>query len=274
MAQPQLQPDQWLLQEGAPHLAQLGFRAGDKGTHTSRTMMLEEFTALLSELPAKASRSEYAASIVEGNCLHKPTAATRKLTNQRLGELYGLDPSIPLFRVLRQFWGSDQSGRPLLALLLALARDPLIRATAEPVLCMHPGEELARQSLTNALNDAVGGRLNPEILDKVVRNAASSWTQSGHLLGRSRKLRQRIRPTPLSISYALLIGYVLGLRGYRLFESPWCRLFDASVDELIFAAMDAKRSGFIDLKHSGSVIEVGFSSVLTNEERQLSYGTS
>ncbi len=274
MSQPRLQSDQWLLHEDAPHFAKLGFRVGDKGTHTSRTMMLEELTALLTEVSAGASRSEYAAAIVDGNCLHKPTTATRKLTNQRLGELYGLDTSVPLFRVLRQFWGSDQAGRPLLALLLALARDPLLRATAEPVLRMHPGEELARQALTNALNEAVGGRFNPEILDKVVRNAASSWTQSGHLLGRSRKSRQRVRPTPLSVSFALLIGYVLGLRGYRMFESPWCRIFDASVDELIFTAMDAKRTGYIDLKHSGSVIEVGFSNVLTNEERQLSYGTN
>ncbi|MEX2218831.1 MAG: hypothetical protein WD749_08730 [Phycisphaerales bacterium] len=274
MAKPQLHHEQWFPGEDAPHLTRLGFRVGDKGTHTSRTMMLDELTLLLLEVPAGAARSEYAGAIVEGNCLRKPTTATRKLTNQRLGELYGLDPSVPLFRVLRQFWGPDQAGRPLLALLLALARDPLLRATAEPVFRMHPGEELARQALTNALNEAVGGRFNPEILDKIVRNAASSWTQAGHLLGRSRKSRQRVRPTPLSVAFALLIGYVLGLRGHRLFESPWCRVFDASVDELIFTVMDAKRTGYIDLKHAGSVIEVGFSGVLTNEERQLSYGTT
>ena len=275
VAAPHLNSDPWLLHDGdAPHLGKLGFRVGDKGTHTSRTMMLQELTELLSEVPPSAVRFEYAAAIVEGNCLHKPTAATRKLTNQRLGELYGLDPSVPLFRVFRQFWGVDQSGRPLLALLLALARDPLLRATADPILRIRPGEELARQTLTNALNDAVGGRFNPEILDKVVRNAASSWTQSGHLSGRSRKSRQRVRPTSLSVSFALLIGYVLGLRGHRLFESPWTRVFDASVDDLVFTAMDAKRTRYIDLKHAGSVIEVGFSGVLTSEERQLSYGTN
>jgi hypothetical protein len=71
-----------------------------------------------------------------------------------------------------------------------------------------------------------------------------------------------------------LIGYVLGLRGHRLFDSPWCRIFDASVDELVFTAMDAKRTGYIDLKHAGSVIEVGFSGVLTSDERRLSYGTN
>jgi hypothetical protein len=274
MAQTDLHRDRWCLHEDTPHVVELGFRAGDKGTHTSRTMMLEELTTLLADVASGASRADYATAIVDGNCLHKPTTSTRKLTNQRLGELYGLDSSVPLFRVLRQFWPIDQTGRPLLALLLALARDPLLRATAEPVLRMNPGDELARQSLTDALNDAVGGRLNPEILDKVVRNAASSWTQSGHLLGRSRKSRQRVRPTPLSIAYALMIGYLLGLRGYRLFESPWCRVFDASVDELIFAAMDAKRTGLIDLKHAGSVIEIGFSHVLTNGERRLSHGTN
>ena len=235
--------------------------------------MLDELTVLLDEVPGSASRSDYAEAIISGNCLRKPTGATRKLTNQRLGELYGLDTAITIFRVLRQFWNADQPGRPIIALLAALARDPLLRATADPVIRMQPGEELSRQQLTNAVSDAVASRLNAEILDKVVRNAASSWTQSGHLTGRSRKTRQRVRPTPLSTAYALMLGYLLGLRGQRLFESPWCRVFDASTDEVIFTAMDAKRSGYIDLKHAGSVIEVGFAGLLTSEERQLSHGT-
>jgi hypothetical protein len=40
----------------------------------------------------------------------------------------------------------------LLALLLALARDPLLRVTGPPVLQMRPGEQLARQQMTDALN--------------------------------------------------------------------------------------------------------------------------
>ena len=41
----------------------------------------------------------------------------------------------------------------------------------------------------------VGSRLNDAILDKVARNAGSSWSQSGHLQGRVRKIRLRVDPT-------------------------------------------------------------------------------
>jgi hypothetical protein len=42
---------------------------------------------------------------------------------------------------------ADKDGQPILALLLALARDPLLRTSAPPVLRMRPGEELARQQM-------------------------------------------------------------------------------------------------------------------------------
>lgn len=265
--------DPWLAGADSRQRDRFGFRVGDKGTHTSRTMMLAELTALLAHVPPESPRDQYAGAITDENVLRKPTGSTRKLTNQRLGELYCLDPSMPLFRILRLYWRADELGRPLLALLTALARDPLLRASADPILRMNPGEELARQALTNAIRAAVDDRLNAETLDKVVRNTASTWTQSGHLVGRARKIRHRVQPTPLSTAFALLLGYILGLRGERLFESAWCRVFDATFDELVFSAMDAKRTGYIELKHAGSVIDVGFSAVLTNEERQLSYGS-
>ena len=153
-----------------------GFRSGEKGTHTSRTIMLDELSILLESLGADAGRADYLAAIIEHNALGKQTAATRKLTAQRLSELYLLDPSAPLFRVLRRFWQDDTAGRPLLALLCSLARDPLLRATAEPVLAMRSGEELSRQKITDAISSAVGDRLNDATLDKVVRNVSSSWS--------------------------------------------------------------------------------------------------
>src|SRR4051794_31712265 len=85
-------------------VAAAGFRFGAKGTHTSRTIMFDDLQQLLAAAPAEAKRQDYAQSIIEGNGLSKPTAATRRLTNQRLGELYGLDPAIPTFRVLRRLW--------------------------------------------------------------------------------------------------------------------------------------------------------------------------
>src|ERR1035437_1898593 len=99
----------------------LGFRSGNKGTHTSRTMMLAELRAVLAAVPANGSRPDYVDAVVEGNCLRKPTTSTRRLTLQRLSELYGLAPEITIFRILRRLWDIDPDSRPLLALLAALA---------------------------------------------------------------------------------------------------------------------------------------------------------
>jgi hypothetical protein len=109
------------------YLRNTGFRWGQKGTHTSRTIMLDELRALLANCRPEASRTDYLSSIFEDNCLGKRTAATRKLSGQRLSELYALDPEVPLFRVMRYCWYADRQGQAFLALLLALARDPLLR---------------------------------------------------------------------------------------------------------------------------------------------------
>ncbi len=251
----------------------VGFHFGGKGTHTSRTIMLNELSVLLRVAGPGAKRAEYRTLIVEDNCLGKRTVATRKLSDQRLSELYALDGGVLLFRVMRQLWQADERGRPPLALLLAMARDPLLRITAPPILRLRPGEELGRQALTDALNRGTGSRFNEAVLDKIVRNAASSWTQSGHLEGRGRKTRRVVSPTPAVVTFALLLGYALGARGAVLFESLWAKVLDASTDELISLAMDAKRIGYLDLKVSGGVVEVSLARLLTEEERRLVHGT-
>jgi hypothetical protein len=202
---------------------------------------------------------------MEDNCLGKRTAATRKLSLQRLTELYSLDARVVLFRVLRDLWSRHATSRPLLALLLALARDPLLRATARAVIGTPFGHEFARQSMKDVLSEVVGDRLNEATLDKVVRNASSSWTQSGHLRGRGRKFRQRVEATPAATAYALLLGFAVGRRGRPLFETPWASMLDAGSNELIDVAVDAKRLGLLDLKQSGSMIDVSFPLLLTEK---------
>src|ERR1700727_1493235 len=109
-----------------PPAVKAGFRSGHVGTHTSRTMMLAELSAILTVVPRSATRQEYVNAVVEANCLAKPTTSTRRLTLQRLTELYALDPEVPIFRILRRLWDVDSEPRPVLALLAALARDPLL----------------------------------------------------------------------------------------------------------------------------------------------------
>ena len=254
-------------EEEAIHLRRAGFRWGPKGTHTSRTIMLDELRAVLASCPPGATRSKYLFAIQEDNCLSKRTAATRKLSGQRLSELYALDPEVLLFRVMRRCWYADKDNQAVLALLLALARDPLLRVTAGPIMRMRPGEELARQQLTDSLSVEVGSRLSESTLDKVVRNTASSWTQSGHLKGRGRKVRQVVTPTAANVALALSLGYITGARGAALFETLWARVLDAPSTELMQLAMDARRLGFLDMTQSGGMVEVNLARLLAPNER-------
>jgi alkylhydroperoxidase family enzyme len=242
--------------ESHEKLRAAGFRFGDKGTHTSRTIMLAELTDLLAAVSQGADRDAYAKAIVDENVLGKSTIATRRLTYQRLRELYALDPRLPLFRVLRRLWAADAAGRPLLAIFSTLARDPLLRATAPTVLALPVGTELVRALLLDALRDAVGKRLNESVLDKVARNAGSSWCQSGHLEGRVRKMRRRVVPTPGPLALALWLGTLEGLAGRSLLESSWARVLDRTGDALLPVALQAKQLGLIHARVGGGVVEI------------------
>jgi Putative inner membrane protein (DUF1819) len=105
----------------------LGFREGTSSVHTSRTVMLGELSLVFEHVGKNAKADEYLAAIVEQNVLGKPTQTTRKRTAQRLVELYALDQTRPVFRLLRRFWTTDVSARPLLAYVAAATRDPLLR---------------------------------------------------------------------------------------------------------------------------------------------------
>jgi hypothetical protein len=233
-----------------------GFRFGARGTHGSRTFMLRELTELFAGLPATATREDYKTSIVEENILGKRTYATRLSSRQRLAEMYGLDPRLALFRVLRHLWDLDRRGQPLVALLCALARDPLLRTTAHPVLALEPGEELVRSRFAATIRGSVGSRLNHAVLDKVARNAASSWAQAGHLEGRMRKLRRRVVPTAGAAAMALWLGQQEGRAGLSLLDSDWAAVLDARGRALVPLALDAKRFGLIRARVAGSVVEI------------------
>src|SRR5208283_2850466 len=190
----------------------LGFRAGDKGTHSSRTMMVAELSALFATCTPECSREDYFTAAIDDNALGKATASTRRLTVQRLSELYALDRAIPIFRALRRFWDLDVEGQRLIALLVCLARDPLLRGSAPSVLNLREGQNFDRDAMKDVMSKTVRDRLNDSILDKVVRNAASSWTQSGHLEGRTFKKRRQVHPTPVNVAYGLFLSRCVGFR--------------------------------------------------------------
>lgn len=218
--------------------------------------MLAEIRELLEHTPLTATREDYASAIVDDNILAKQTLTTRQLTNQRLGELFGLSPDIPVFRVLRVVWESDPKGLPLSALLVALARDPLLRLSAPSVLNLDVGQELVRTQLLTALRSGVGDRLNESTLMKVARNTSSTWTQSGHLVGRVRKVRRRVEPSHGPVALAMWMGHCENIGGASLLDTAWCRVLDHRGEGMIQAVLRAKQHGLLHATIGGGVVEI------------------
>ena len=242
---------------GASHdLASLGFRVADSGPHTSKTLMLLELEALLAAVPADAPAKSYRAAIVEENVLGKRTLSTRKETASRLTALHGLDPTKPLFRVLRRLWDVDPTAHPQLALLNGLARDPLLMATREQVMGMTAGEQVQRSEMVAAVQGFTHDRLSAKVLDAVARNTASSWTQSGHLKGKVKKLRQPLVPQPVALALAMWLGFANGKRGKALLSSPWASVLDSTTSGLLELAEQAKRLGLLKLSHGAGVVSI------------------
>jgi hypothetical protein len=250
-------------------LERLGFSYERGGVHTARTMMLAELRALLSFVDVvDSARSDYLEAIQTVNCLGKRSGKTRTLTFRHLADLYALNPNMLVFRSLRFFWQRDVDGQPLLAALCAYSRDPLIRATAPFVLGFQEGATVTREGMEEFIDAQEPGRFSKATLKSTAQNINSSWTQSGHLAGRVRKVRARAVATPAAASLALLLGYVSGLRGESLFKSDFTRMLDCSFEKTIELAEDASRRGWISLKRVGQVVEVLFPNLITSQEME------
>lgn len=248
----------------------LGFREGTSSVHTSRTMMLGELSLVLEHVGKNAKAVEYLAAIVEQNVLGKPTQTTRKRSAERLVELYSLDQSRAVFRLLRHFWTADASARPLLAYLAAAARDSLLRESTPFVVAIPVGASVTPAQTSQHLSEKYPKRFQASTALATAQRLASSWTQAGYLTGKVNKKRTRPVVTPVAVTFALLLGYLCGTRGKMLLDTVWTRMLDRTPAEIADLATEASRQGWMNYKAAGSVVEITFPGLLTLQEEKVS----
>jgi hypothetical protein len=242
-----------------------GFKNGTSSAMTSRTMMLAELRLLLAALPASAGVAAYRAAIVDDNLLLKRSATTRRATAKHLVELYALDPAVPVFRLLRRLWDQDEASHPVLACLCANARDALLRCSAQAVLPAPHGTIITPEMIGNVIGEAIPERFSRNTLGTIARNAASSWTQSGHVGGHRSKRRACPTVTPAGAAYALALGYLAGARGAYLFETYWTAVLDRPAETIDALAFEAGRQGWLTYRRVGDVVDLRFSELLDEE---------
>ena len=250
-------------------LTRFGFSFERGGAHIARTMMLEELKALLSYINRPdASKADYLRAIDEDNCLGKRSGKTRVLTYRHLVDLYSLDSSQILFRSLLFFWHRDAMGQPLLALLCAYSRDAVLRLSAPFILKTPQGAAINRETIEKYIEDISPGRFSKATLKSTAQNINGTWTKSGHLTGKVRKVRTRALPTAGSAGYALLLGYLTGVRGQALFSTEYAKLLDCTPEKILELAEEASRKGWIVVKRIGDVIEVLFPNLINKQEME------
>ncbi len=231
--------------------------------------MLDDLRLLLAHTAPKATRADYVAAVEDDNVLGKPTRKARQLALRHMATLYGLDSENPIFRALRRLWPLDEGAQPLLALAVALARDPLLRGTQPFMLEQAAGTPVPRESVELFLACAYPDRFSPASLKSFAQNVAGTWTAAGFLNGRVRKSRAFVQPHPESLALLLFLGYLEGRTGQRLFSSDWTNLLGSSPDELEALANSASHRGLLVFMNAGGVKEVRFPGYLTPEEERI-----
>jgi hypothetical protein len=234
------------------------------GPSTSQTVMVSSLQHLLKVVPAGAPPHEYRSAVMEENILGKQTLRAREWAFRQLRRFYGLDPDILLFRSLRDLWPDDLAGQPLLAMLCALARDPVLRSTTKVILNSEPGVPVGPTDFRTAIEEAFPGVYGDKTLRTAAGNVASSWYQVGHLHKETRtdKVRSRATATPADLAYALLLGHIEGHRGQALFDTLWSRVLDQPASRLNDLAVLASQRGLIEFRAAGGVVDVGFRELL------------
>jgi hypothetical protein len=242
-------------------LTEFGFRFGTAGPHSARSMMIEELKTLLLGRPENASLDDYRQDIEVYNVLHKPTENARKYTFQPIATLYGLSPDIALFKILREWWELSSESQPMLALQLAVARDPILRSSAKIILPLQLGERLIREEVEDFLKQEMPDKYSAASLKSIAQNINGTWTQSGYLEGRNKKHRIQPKATYVNLAYALFLAHCHGLSGQRMFDSFWCQMLSQDKEHLFELAHRASLRGLINFKQVSEVIEVTFPNI-------------
>lgn len=240
----------------AAGLEKFGLKFTRGGAHISRTMMLTELDAVLTAVPGDSDAAEYREAILQRNVLVKNTDSTRQKSLRHLRELYALDEATPIFGLLRKLHAIDPESLPQLAIQVAWARDPLLRATTQPIMDAEEGERIETASLAEELERVFPRQYADQTRHAIARHAASSWTQSGHLVGRGKKIRQHIKPTIVAVTMAFFLGDLTGSHGAAVFSNPWCQLLDLNRERGKAMGLQAHRAGLLNLRAVSEVVEL------------------
>lgn len=233
--------------------------------------MFDELRLLLSAVKNGGDAQEYRHAAVHDNALHKATASNREKTFNFLRRLYALDPAVCLFREFNRLRQYAKDDLPLLAGLLAMAREPILRECLGRVLTVPIGESIGRQYFEDWIRNHALGQYSESMFVSFSHNLYGSFYQLGYLGESVGKSRSRIRPKVgvATAIYAAFLDWLHGMSGVSLLHGTYSRALDLGAEEHIRLLTAASRQGLLKAAYSGGVLELGFPGFLKPGESRL-----
>ena len=230
-----------------------GLRLTGGGTHQSKTLMYKEIFEIIQR--HLDDTADIKIAVLGENLLGKSTASGRDSAYRNLSSLYGLSSMPPLTQAFLRLADSKPESLRLSALLVALCRDPLLRDSALEVMNATVGAPVQWPALAVRFGVLHPNRFSEKMLKSMSQNCASTWTQTGHLQGRS-KLRTTVHPAPDSVSLAALIATVCGFSGPAILSSGWLQVLDLTSEGALDALRAAEGMGLARVRAAGDVVEI------------------
>ncbi len=233
--------------------------------------MLDELRSLLCVVPAEAGIDRYWQAILSDNILNKSTASNRERTFQFLRRLYSLDFQVCIFREMRRLLHCATEDQKLLISLLAMAREPLLRACLGMVLKVRVGESMGRATFEAWIRAFAPGRYSESMFVSFSHNLYASFYQFGYLGESTSKARTRMKPKSgiASVTYAAFLDWLLGRSGLLLLEGEYSKALDLDSDEHLELLQAAGRKGLLKVAWSGGVLDLEFPGFLNASESRL-----
>jgi hypothetical protein len=201
-----------------------GCRVEGGGVHASKTMMLPAASILLAQ-PAVLNVRELRRRVLDENILSMGSLSARLTTFCKLVQLYGLNTASILTRGLITLWPVS-TARPMLAIVCAVARDPLLRVSAAAIFNTKVGERVSSHEIRSVLEVKLAGRFRESTMAALAQRCVSSWAQAGYVTSGPERLRQRAVADPHAAAYAALVAIESGFVGQSILASPWLELLD------------------------------------------------
>ena len=229
-----------------------------KTVHTSRTIMLDEFTILMNY---HSGDSDFTLALDE-NIMGKKTQDNIKKTNKAILRLYSLDNKFPPFQCFNYFYQSvDSSEKPLLTFIYAYYMDFLLHESIDIVSSVPEGERVPTENFMNNIESKHFGRYSPKTCLSAAQNIASSWKKAGFIQGKIKNIRTKVKPTANTLAFAFLMAYLNDDRGEYILQDKFVQILEVNNTTLKDLTAEANIKGLMEFRAAGSVVSISFNNL-------------